>query len=603
MSFGNYLWTLPTTPFYVEKLSQPPLVPVPIRIGFTPSSLKIVPSWELTYPLPKVLLSRWFSFFPTCQVRVVRFYVSTCPPPPPPPPPPSPSPLRPRPPPPLCPSVASMWVQCDAPDSLAILWDQSVWRAGPQLRSCEFSVACRTSTAILWVQCGVPDLNHDPVSSVWRAGPHQRLREFSVACRTSTAIVCVQCGVPDLNRDPVSSVWRAGPQPRSCEISVACRTSTAILWVQCGVPDLNRDPVSSVWRAGPQPQSCVFSVACRTSTAIVWVQCGVPDLNRDYVCSVWRAGPQVMCQKMCQRARYQENVSERMSEDMSEGTSERMSEKGCQKGWRLACVWLIANFLTSYSAFGFNRLSAERSCGIRDGWNSLEVYWHVWFLFPCICLTGRILTCFGMFEHALLLLQTFDLPSGGLLTCLLSFSSYMFDRSYPDMFWHVWACARASGGLLTCLISVSSYMFDRSYPDMFWHVWACAVAVAKTFDLASGGLLTCLLSVSSYTFDRSYPDMFWHVWACAVAAVFTSLTGVLLMSSGQEMTSVQQIAKMICPARRGAGLDSETKRSSSTNWPPILSWIHCGRICHPGARWQPSPENLHPTCHGGDHSK
>ena len=66
--------------------------------------------------------------------------------------------------------------------------------------------------AILWVQCGVPDLNRDPVSSVWRAGPQPRSCEFSVACRTPAAILWVQCGVPDLNRDPVSSVWRAGPQ-------------------------------------------------------------------------------------------------------------------------------------------------------------------------------------------------------------------------------------------------------------------------------------------------------------------------------------------------------------------------------------------------------
>ena len=62
--------------------------------------------------------------------------------------------------------------------------------------------------------------------------------EFSVACRTSTAILWVQCGVLDPNRDPASSVWRAGPQPRPCEFSVASRTPTAILWVQCGVPDL-----------------------------------------------------------------------------------------------------------------------------------------------------------------------------------------------------------------------------------------------------------------------------------------------------------------------------------------------------------------------------
>ena len=43
----------------------------------------------------------WILFFPTCQVRVVRFYQSCCPPPPPPPspppPPPSPPPVSPRP--------------------------------------------------------------------------------------------------------------------------------------------------------------------------------------------------------------------------------------------------------------------------------------------------------------------------------------------------------------------------------------------------------------------------------------------------------------------------------------------------------------------------
>ena len=33
----------------------------------------------------------------------------------------------------------------------------------------------------------MPELNRDPVSSVWRAGPQPRSCEFSVACRTSTA--------------------------------------------------------------------------------------------------------------------------------------------------------------------------------------------------------------------------------------------------------------------------------------------------------------------------------------------------------------------------------------------------------------------------------
>ena len=52
--------------------------------------------------------------------------------------------------------------------------------------------------AILCVQCGMSDLNCDPASSVWRAGPQPRSCEFSVASRTPTAILWVQCGVPDL---------------------------------------------------------------------------------------------------------------------------------------------------------------------------------------------------------------------------------------------------------------------------------------------------------------------------------------------------------------------------------------------------------------------
>ena len=82
----------------------------------------------------------------------------------------------------------------------------------PQLRSCEFSVACRTTTAIRWVQCGVLDPNRDPMSSVWRAGPQPRCCEVSVACWTPTAVLRVQCGVLDPTCDFASSVWRAGPQ-------------------------------------------------------------------------------------------------------------------------------------------------------------------------------------------------------------------------------------------------------------------------------------------------------------------------------------------------------------------------------------------------------
>ena len=80
-----------------------------------------------------------FKYFPTCQVRVVRFYVSL-------------------------PSFSSSFRR------LLVL----------RLPS--------TSTAIRRDQCCVPDLNRDPVRSVLRAGPQPRSGEISVACRTSTPI-------------------------------------------------------------------------------------------------------------------------------------------------------------------------------------------------------------------------------------------------------------------------------------------------------------------------------------------------------------------------------------------------------------------------------
>ena len=126
-------------------------------------------------------------FFPTCQVRVVRFYQSCSPPPSPPPP----SPLRPPP------------------------------------RSPDPSGHSRTSTANSRSQWALPDLNRDFQIAVGTAGPQPRLPDRSGHCRTSTATSRSQWALPDLNRDFQIAVGTAGPQPRAPDPSGHCRTSTA----------------------------------------------------------------------------------------------------------------------------------------------------------------------------------------------------------------------------------------------------------------------------------------------------------------------------------------------------------------------------------------
>ena len=108
---------------------------------------------------PKIVLT---FFFPTCQVRVVRFYVSclllSSPPPRPPRPPAQPRPST-------------------------------------------HSVLCRTSTTTIHAQCSLPDLNHDHPRPVFPAGPQPRVSPPSVPCRTSTTTIHAQCSLPDLNRE------------------------------------------------------------------------------------------------------------------------------------------------------------------------------------------------------------------------------------------------------------------------------------------------------------------------------------------------------------------------------------------------------------------
>ena len=111
-----------------------------------------------------------FEFFPTCQVRVVRFYVS-------------------------CLLLSS------SPLLLLLLNRDprhTVFSVGPQPRPSTHSVLCRTSTTTIPAQCSLPDLNHDHPRPVFPAGPQPRPSTPSVPCRTSTASIHAKCSLPDL---------------------------------------------------------------------------------------------------------------------------------------------------------------------------------------------------------------------------------------------------------------------------------------------------------------------------------------------------------------------------------------------------------------------
>ena len=130
-------------------------------------------------------------FFPTCQVRVVRFYVSCLPPSAPP-----------------AASVRASFRSClpprlPPPRPLLVLL--------VQLRPAIHSGPCRTSTATIHAQCSLPDLNHDHPRPVFPAGPQPRPSPPSVPCRTSTASIPAQCSLPDLNREYPCQVFPAGP--------------------------------------------------------------------------------------------------------------------------------------------------------------------------------------------------------------------------------------------------------------------------------------------------------------------------------------------------------------------------------------------------------
>ena len=150
-------------------------------------------------------------FFPTCQVRVVRFYLSC---------------------------LLLLLPASSSPPLL--LLSSSSSRCPPPLVvllvSLSSSSSCSTATRD--PQCSLPDLNHDHPRPVFPAGPQPRPSTPSVPCRTSTTAIHAQWSLPDLNHGHPRPVFPAGPQPRPSTPSVPCRTSTASIHAKCSLPDL-----------------------------------------------------------------------------------------------------------------------------------------------------------------------------------------------------------------------------------------------------------------------------------------------------------------------------------------------------------------------------
>ena len=113
--------------------------------------------------------------FPTCQVRVVRFYVSCL-------------------------------LLLSSPLLLLLLNRdprRTVFSVGPQPRPSTPSVPCRTSTTTIPAQCSLPDLNHDHPCPVFPAGPQPRVSTPSVSLPDlQPGTFPAQCAPLDLNLGP-----------------------------------------------------------------------------------------------------------------------------------------------------------------------------------------------------------------------------------------------------------------------------------------------------------------------------------------------------------------------------------------------------------------
>ena len=197
---GNFVLLCWGFPQRFHPVLRPNLATPPRRVGFPPGVLR---QRSFDVPIPEVNgdvygglwmlmeVCLWMlmdvyrhlqRFFPTCQVKVVRFYVSCLPP----------SAFR------LPPAACRLLPRPPRPRP-------------PRLPRPPCRPRRPRPTSIRDPHCSLPDLNHDHPRPVFPAGPQPRPATPSVPCRTSTATIPAQCCLPDLNREYARQVFPARP--------------------------------------------------------------------------------------------------------------------------------------------------------------------------------------------------------------------------------------------------------------------------------------------------------------------------------------------------------------------------------------------------------
>ena len=251
----------------------------------------LVQSFQLLITVSFVLKDDLFCF-PTCQVRVVRFYVScllllvllllssSSPRPPPPPRPPA------------------------------------------QLRPSTPSVPCRTPTTIIPAQCSLPDHPRP----VFPAGPQPRPSPPSVPCRISTTTIHAQCSLPDLNRDFQIAVGTAGPQRQECQkrCQIDCQK---ICQIECQkICQIKCHEICQIECQKIYQIECqkICQIECQK---ICQIKCHeICQIECRKICQIeCQKICQIECQKICQNI-CQKDMPDRMPDRMPEDMSDRMPE-------------------------------------------------------------------------------------------------------------------------------------------------------------------------------------------------------------------------------------------------------------------------------------